>query len=321
MALDTEALRQRAQRNCERAAKAFAAADQDLRNFEREDLPAFERWKAIALGPLIAEFKQRSAELDEKQFFYAVAMDESESTGLPPWEALEEWKKEEERESKAYEQRRARGEPEPAMDDDEFGDEDFEDAEFDKFFDEMFKEPGKKAGPKQRAPETHSAERAKGNSSLREVYRKLCRLLHPDAAGEMTPERRDVWHQVQEAYAIGDIGRLENLLARVADTDADVSPRLPRTIGEIVDLQKHYQRAKQQLGHLLRTAKHHPAWRFSLMDERRRNRLREQLEFDLRFGLREISQEMAHIDLVLTPQSKRRKQPRRRNSRDMDFFY
>lgn len=283
VAIDTERLRARAVRDCAKAAKAFAQDDAALKDFEMGDAPAFERWKQVHLGPLLADYQRLREELAEAGTLYDIALYEAARRELPPWKALRLWREEQ---AQLREQREAgtfiEAADEEALDEDEdafFGD--FEEVSDDDFEEMDYFSSG---GPGQRT------QRARSGDGLRAVYRRLCQLLHPDVGGEMTPGRADLWHQVQEAYAAGDAVRLDTLLARVEQ--ADGREIRPRTIAELLDLKRHYERSRQQLRVLLRSAQRHPAWKFRQMKaaalERLARRARAELQADMTFLRRQI---------------------------------
>jgi hypothetical protein len=51
-------------------------------------------------------------------------------------------------------------------------------------------------------------------TECKSLYRKIVSLLHPDRAGEMTPERKDLWLRAQDAYGDGDVLSLRSILDR-----------------------------------------------------------------------------------------------------------
>ena len=51
-------------------------------------------------------------------------------------------------------------------------------------------------------------------AECKSLYRKIVSLLHPDRAGEMTSERKDLWLRAQAAYADGDVLSLRSILDR-----------------------------------------------------------------------------------------------------------
>jgi hypothetical protein len=309
--LDTESIRARAHKTWRKAQKAFELDDAQLKTFERQEILAFERWKHQQLGPLLAELMQADRELDEAEYHLAMAEEERWRTGQPLWRAFMTWQQNEERRRKS---------PPPLEDDcedpkwreilkEELKDSPLGDLadelgiDLDDIVDENFEheEPPR---PRGRGAFPHRAKPAGISASLREIYRKLCRLLHPDAAGELTVEQREIWHQVQEAYRAGDVARLDTLLARVEQGEG--GHMKPRTIADILALARHYQRARQQLRSLLAQARRHPAWNFLKRTVQQREILENQLRAELDFHLFQVRQRLTRIRSLLAPRGKRR---------------
>src|SRR5207247_9018481 len=48
---------------------------------------------------------------------------------------------------------------------------------------------------------------------VKEIYRRLVRRLHPDLSADGDATVSSLWHEVQEAYAAGDVARMELLLS------------------------------------------------------------------------------------------------------------
>ena len=322
VALDTRKLRAQALKAYTKAARAFEKDDQVLTDFEQGDIPAFERWKHQQLGPLLAEIQQLDQELREAVMLHDIAMDESWRTGLPPWKALQQWHEAEAR-------RRNRAEPAPSPLADDFGDlptdddPDFNEKmraflknsslgklaeSFGIDFDDMPSEPPPDEGPRKGQRSAGPVPRPELNASIRTLYRQLCRLLHPDTAGEMTPARREVWYQVQEAYEAGDAARLDTLLARV-EQSAGVEIR-PRTVAEILGMKQHYERARRQLRAVLRSARSHPAWEFVKRDERTRTQLEQDIRRDLTQAISSVRHQLDSLRKRIQPPPARAPKPR-----------
>jgi hypothetical protein len=66
-------------------------------------------------------------------------------------------------------------------------------------------------------------KRREGKGRLKDLYRKLARLLHPDSNAALSENQRRLWQEVQEAYRQGNVTQLEFLLHRV-DADGDILP-------------------------------------------------------------------------------------------------
>jgi hypothetical protein len=118
------------------------------------------------------------------------------------------------------------------------------------------KRSGKGAVPAQGAP-TESP----GVSRLKSIYRQLVRRLHPDSRAEEREGVDAIWHEVQDAYAKGDLARLERLFAV---TDA-VSGTLDAggAFSAMYDALRELRRSIRALLKSLAVAKKDPAWNFS----------------------------------------------------------
>ena len=329
--LDTEKLRKKALAALKKAEQGFQEADRSRKNFEAIELRAFERWKHLTLGPAFAELHRLMEELQEVEYHLAMAEEEHWRTGQPLWKCFERWKAAEAERRLHPEQPPPVFGPEIDDDDDEddiFGIFDF-DEDDDDFADEEMRGP--RGGD--RPPALHRTDGPPGKTQakgdLRSHYRQLCRLLHPDAAGELTAEKCALWHQVQDAYAERDEVRLGNLLARVQQMiGLDV---LPRTLAELKSAADHYRRARERLRSALRDATHHPAWMFSLRNETDRNRMANALRYDIGEQSRLLQQRLQYIRQLLTPRPQSaagnrakpggRGRARRSNDPGLDFLF
>jgi hypothetical protein len=136
-------------------------------------------------------------------------------------------------------------------------------------------------------------------AECKKLYRKIVSLLHPDRAGEMTAERKDLWLRAQAAYADGDVLSLRSVLDRCG---AGV-PDQYLTCSEIIDA---IAQAAMQLQAIElfreRTAKE-PSWDFCrLSEKRKKSRLRRVAkdvdgeEENLRIQLAELQRECRRLE-------------------------
>ncbi|MDZ4199008.1 MAG: hypothetical protein U1E27_06960 [Kiritimatiellia bacterium] len=131
---------------------------------------------------------------------------------------------------------------------------------------------------------------------FRSLYRKLCRELHPDVAGEVTPRTRQMWQEVQDAYTAHDLDRMEALYA-AWELKADPTGK-NSTFSRIIAATRECLAGLRALQRNLRKAKSHPGWAFGALDEPGRTRKAKHLErnlkeeqYFLRENLREVRQE------------------------------
>lgn len=98
------------------------------------------------------------------------------------------------------------------------------------------------------------------DARLKDLYRRLVRLLHPDSTGKDTPRLRELWHELQEAYRTRDLERMEAVAGRadlgMNGTAAALSVGLLRRM--IRDLHDALEGMRGQVAR----ARKHPAWNF-----------------------------------------------------------
>jgi Plasmid pRiA4b ORF-3-like protein len=108
-------------------------------------------------------------------------------------------------------------------------------------------------------------------SECKSLYRKIVSLLHPDRAGEMTPERKDLWLRAQEAYADGDVLSLRSILDRCG---AGVRDHY-LTCSEIIEAIAAATMQQQAIEMFRERVAREPTWNFGrLSEKKRKSRLR-----------------------------------------------
>jgi hypothetical protein len=100
---------------------------------------------------------------------------------------------------------------------------------------------------------------------VKELYRLLVRKLHPDTFADRDAEVSALWHEVQIAYAAGDVERLEMLLA-LADVQSNTVSE-QTSLSQMRSVLAELRRSYRALQKSLREAKKHPAWRFSRLTD------------------------------------------------------
>lgn len=115
---------------------------------------------------------------------------------------------------------------------------------------------------------------------FRTLYRKLCRALHPDVAGEVTPERQRLWLEVQDAYEARDFERLEALHA-AWEMKSDPQGKLS-TCARILAATRECLMGLRSLQGDLRKAKKQPGWQFAVLTGNARAKRAEQIRAQLK---------------------------------------
>ncbi len=305
--LDTAAIRKKAAKACEQARKRYEEAASDWERFQTRDTPDFARALALRAGPLREELRVLLPRYEELSGLLDQIEDEMFMSGDDPAECLERIEE--------YAAKRAASadagfdgssdeSPDAEADDtdderaedfdlDEDEDEDEgEDAsaedDFDAFLRHML---GMEQGKKQAPAGTEHADR------LKELYRELVRLLHPDRGGHITDKRMRLWHEVQEAYRSGDLARLEFLHAQSGQVADLSSPTLP--VSRLNSLAALFKRSLRGLTRDLTAAKRDLAWGFSKLPAKARDTPLGAAEAELRAHINDIKEKIRHLEAQL----------------------
>lgn len=247
IALDQEPFRRNAAAECSRARVRLENARVAWHRFEREDKPAFHRWRAREFGPLLSKAREVELQIRECQaLVHEVEMEmrrsfqdassayqrvifrrenptvaeEEPFNGLTNECGASRVLSDFEKEALFQEWiRRSLGTNPDKMDDDAYS------TTFEAFKSHMFLRPRTEALPRNPYPPSgrfkESLEEDEGeveatapaDARVKELYRRLVRRLHPDRRADGNASVSALWHEVQEAYAASDIARMEILLA------------------------------------------------------------------------------------------------------------
>jgi hypothetical protein len=122
--------------------------------------------------------------------------------------------------------------------------------------------PKKKEGKRAAAAKAAAAE-SPGVSRLKDIYRQLVRRLHPDARTDAKDGVGAIWHEVQEAYAKGDLDRLERLFALSEVTGGGAGAAPSTSLSQMGAALQELRRSIQAMLRSLSGAKKDIAWKFS----------------------------------------------------------
>lgn len=333
--VDQEPLHRAAAGQCDECLEAIEQARADLARFEREDRPAFEGWMAAKFGQARTELRTLEVQYAERAgLAEAIEMEMIFGGSQTHHEAYVVVMKRRERVAQGFapEPEEEPSATASAADEEEDQDEE-EDNEMDRFmlaekfeeycgkkrgvnpedlnrreYDALFKEfkrtlPGKDAGPK--PPKAAPPPRAKAGASgapkvapearVKDLYRVLVRRLHPDTRADGDATVAEVWHEVQAAYADGNVERLEALLAFAEVSERHFGPdaSLAQMRAVFADLVRTLQALRRNIAE----ARKAPAWNFTRMVERAG--LERQTRADLTRDLVRRRTELADITRLL----------------------
>jgi len=304
----------------------LAALEERVRRFSDVERPAYESWRRLAFGPLLASLQELSDELRLRHLLAHRVSDLIERDGLDPREALHHVlhpgeslargghdpdEVEARRRAKLERKRAQRKEAKRAQ-----------------------RQATRDAEP-QRASEPASGASA-GSARVVDLYRALARRIHPDspsALRSIAPARLGaLWADVQGAYESRSLERLLALAAWVetlggADGDADAAmpPRstghaATRGGGALLSFSERYGRLRvlrrscRALERDIERLRDDPAWEFVAARERpggaRARRTREEIDAEIdrvRRTLDEVEEFFAAIGSPRAPRGRRRR--------------
>ena len=119
------------------------------------------------------------------------------------------------------------------------------------------------------------------DARIKELYRALVRRLHPDLRADGNAAVSALWHEVQEAYAAGDVARMELLLALSDLESSQVGEQT--SLFQMRSVLAELRRAWRALEKSVQEAEGEDAWNFARTgaDDGLRRRVQRQLKSDL----------------------------------------
>jgi hypothetical protein len=136
-------------------------------------------------------------------------------------------------------------------------------------------------------------------SECKSLYRKIVSMLHPDRAGEMTAERKDLWLRAQDAYADDDVLSLRSILDRCGAGMRDQYLRCSEIIDAIVQATIQLQAIEM----FREREANEASWNFHRLNEKKKKtRLRrvtkdlDEEENNLRIHLAELQRECQSLE-------------------------
>lgn len=312
-------LRAHASGQCTEMMARLERARLEWHQFERQDKPAFVRWRAREFGALLSTARDVEDKIrDAQDLIHDVEM-EMRRRIQDPHSAYRrvlfrrenpEVVAEEERETVSngsastprrlseFEQealfqewvQRFLGTNPDKMDDEAYS------TSFEVFKSHMFVRPGSAPSPPDPRPEdvrrpAFNTEPA-GNKTepltidvrVKEIYRRLVRRLHPDLRADGDASVSSLWHEVQEAYAAADVARLELLLAL---SDLSDAPGAGMTLSQMRSVLGELTRSVRSLELSLVEAAREDSWNFTRTGPSENLRLRVERQLKHELALRE----------------------------------
>lgn len=294
--IDQTPLREATGAECAAAMAQLEEARAAWHRFDREDKPAFVRWRAREFGPLLSELRDLELQIRDREtlvhevememrrgFFdphsaYERVLSRRANPTSAPLEPEDQQPRSRTREAapdrnlSEFEQealfqewvQRFIGTNPDKLDDEAYT------TTFEAFKTHMFQPRAPEAARPKNSRRAESAARAQVeeetailplDARVKELYRLLVRRLHPDLRADGNAVASALWHDVQEAYAATDIAHLEILLA-LSDIEADRFSE-QTSVAQMQAVRAELARALFALEDSLRQARDDDAWNFA----------------------------------------------------------
>lgn len=319
--VDSTAVKQAYVRQWQQAQRDFARRQQEWHRFSHEERPAYERWVGQTFGARISELRATHQKTRDLQQLLEAIEHYGEMCGQPPHAVYQELLAEQQDGVSLLETLSAKirganppGDARPDADDeagagdnggapwahepfDDADDADAAAADFDDLLDTLKEMLGGHRRPKPN-PKAANERQLK----IRDLYRKLCRRLHPDTGGTFNAETEALWHQLQDAYEKQDLDRLEAIQAgleiRLDPMGKHVS--CSQLAAVMADLKQGVQSLRAMLGQ----AKQDAAWGFSHWTAREKERTAQQLAADFEHDYSLLSRQLQYLENIVKKWSK-----------------
>jgi hypothetical protein len=328
--IDGEKIRKKARSAYDRAARNVDEAKAEMRRFQEEDQPAYERWLNANFGALLTEMRELQMKISAAEFLIARVHREfffgACSSYAEAFRRVQEEIAEEAKQSENPPEDKDGGGP---GDGEEFDEEDFtfdiggeeggESAEDEAAEEEFWRNVRDKIGGKRGA-----AADGKDSARLKDLYRQLARRLHPDKFAEQSTKRMEWWHQTQDAYERGNVEKLEMILTLI---DMDESGAKTASVSLLAKLTNEFKKSLRALKRQLAQFKQQPSWGFSVLQDK--EPVRQETSTVLRFDRQRMQDALGRYEAMIEqwknaaePQKSRRKRSKSANeTRQQELFY
>ena len=318
--LDTGRIKNEFRRKCHEAREDFENIQKTLDFYEKQERPAYVSWLRLNMGAEMAEFKRFQEEISRKNLILKEL--EYRGTVMPNADRAE-----------IHEQLimeldsgiknpfthfdddfsgRGMGDggfgedfDDMEYDDDIFGDDDIfedfadelEDLDEDEFmrdpfgtFQEMFDRVsgghGKKAG---------SGRETSKETKIKDVYRAICKKLHPDTGADFNAKNSGLWHEAQEAYETRNVERLESILAICEMETGD--PKTAVTCSQMMEIVSHYRKGIDSIRNILHyECRSEEDWGFMSWDGKAKKRRLEKIRKLMKKDLDSCRKNLEHVE-------------------------
>ena len=271
MIVDNEPIRSTAHRDNETIRARMEAMKRQTVSFERQELPACQRWVHLNFGPQLTEIRETELTAASKEAILERIEYYQIWGNMSPVSAYAKVKGELENPDLHEED----GSADPYETNTDFGSYIDEDDDLYNIYEAVKEQFENETGFE--APDFDSFKYAIGlesnqagevaneadsrNARTKKLYRKIARILHPDLCGQFSLREQRLWNRAQEAYRAGDVIELETVLSHLEAES--LGPLFALSVSDILENTREMQFRVDYLEEDLKQARRHPAWRFT----------------------------------------------------------
>lgn len=139
--------------------------------------------------------------------------------------------------------------------------------------------------------------------TVKQIYRKIARKLHPDHAEVTDAATLNLWHEAHAAYEREDLETLERIYAHCDLIHPDSMKKAQ--VATLRDGNEFYKKASAQIRSKIRSAKKEPDWGFHSWNSLKIAREKARLEKDFSSLCSELEQNKSRIEYRLAQWTKR----------------
>jgi hypothetical protein len=308
MIIDAEPVRRAARMAHETMRSKMEVLEKQIKNFEQQELPAYQRWVFLNFGPLLTELRETNLAVENKEIILEKVEEYQVWENMSPIHAYAKVKSEMQNPDCSTE-RNSHDLNDEAADVDDLSSEDEEDLRniYEAASSMFEQETGHSApdynsfkdamgiGSKQsKSGDTQANNR---QSRIKNLYRRIARSLHPDCSDQFTLHEQRLWYRAQEAYKDGDVVALETVLSHIEAAAAG-----PLFASNVSDLMENTREMRTRIGYLeedLQQARAHLAWRFTQKNKTQLDSLRRRVEKGIKVSLQQAKSDLARAESML----------------------
>lgn len=272
--LDTKSIRSGLIKKLRRAKRGFEKTEAEFKHHIENEIHCFDLWRRTHFGAELNHLLMRTRELDGKQYLHQLIEDCAETANLSQRKAYafiienssDDWQEQlvfaADWFDRLEEEEELKWKKSDSCDEDDEDDED--DYHVFEYIDEFLREM-----LENEFDDNHFSDTCrKPDARIQEIYRGLCKRLHPDTGVEFDDDLRELWHEVQSAYSDRDLNRLEILQARV-DAGSELESIGHPTCAEIITRTAEFKEGTSAIRESIRRAKLDISWGFDPEDKKK----------------------------------------------------